>query len=151
MRTKERGFTLVELIIVMAVISVLISGIMPHLRGMQHESQLTKAEQELTTLKSAILSYWKNNNYLYPANIHAALMSASPNILKAVLDDPFDTDGPNKTYGYVTGNDSSYGDYFAVYTKGPLADTTPNWDSANKRFTYAGTGRVVSNAPVTKQ
>lgn len=145
-----KGFTLVELVIVMAVIAVILSVVIPNLRGMQQESQLTKAESELQTLKTAVVSYWRNNSNAYPVDVHATLTAATPRVITAVLADPFLTDGPNKTYGYVTGNDGTFGDYFAIYTKGPAADTAPAWDMANKRFNYTGSGRVVSNAPVTK-
>ena len=147
--SNEKGFTLVELVIVMAVIAVILSVVIPNLRGMQAESQLTKAEGELNTLKTAITSYWRNNANAYPPDITAALTGASPQIIPASLQDPFNT--ASGTYGYSSGNDADFGDYFAVYTKGPKADTTAvTWDSTNNRVTYDGGGRVVSNAPVVK-
>ena len=150
MRTKRNsGFTLVELVIVMAVIAVILSVVIPNLRGMQAESQLTKSEGELNTLKTAITSYWRNNSNAYPSNIVADLVNASPQIIPASLQDPFNTS--SGTYGYMSGNDTDFGDYFAVYTKGPKADTTTvTWDGTNNQITYTGGGRVVSNAPVLK-
>ncbi len=149
--TNQKGFTLVELVIVMAVIALILSVVIPNLRGMQQEGQITKAESELQTLKTAVVSYWRNNSNAYPANIHSALTGASPTVISSVLADPFITDGSNNTYGYVTGTDTNFGPYFAIYTKGPKGDTDlPSWDSTNGRFTYSGSGRVVSNAPVIK-
>ncbi len=150
-RTKRNsGFTLVELVIVMAVIAVILSVVIPNLRGMQAESQLTKAEGELNTLKTAITSYWRNNSNAYPSNIVGDLVNASPQIIPASLQDPFNT--ASGTYGYTSGNDTDFGDYFAIFTKGPKADTTAvTWDGTNNRVTYSGGGRVVSNAPVVKQ
>ena len=148
-RAKPKGFTLVELVIVMAVIAVILSVVIPNLRGMQAESQLTKSEGELNTLKTALTSYWRNNANVYPADITTSLTNASPQIIPASLQDPFNT--ASGTYGYSSGTDASFGDYFAVYTKGPAADTTAvTWDATNKRITYSGGGRVVSNAPVLK-
>jgi len=150
-KKSEKGFTLVELVIVMAVIAVILSVVIPNLRGMQNESQLTKAEGELNTLKTALTSYWRNNSNTYPANITTALTGASPQILAQVLNDPWVTDTTNNTYGYLTGTDATFGLYFAVYTKGPKGDTaTPTWDATNQRINYVGGGRVVSNAPVFK-
>ena len=149
-RKNQKGFTLVELVIVMAVIAVILSVVIPNLRGMQAESQLTKSEGELNTLKTAITSYWRNNSNAYPADITTSLTNASPQIIPASLQDPFNT--ASGTYGYTSGTDADFGDYFAVYTKGPKADTTAVvWDSTNNRVTYTGGGRVVSNAPVVKQ
>jgi len=148
----QRGFTLVELVIVMAVIALVLSVVIPNLRGMQQEGQLTKVDQELQTLKSAITSYWRNNAHVFPTNVHSDLTNASPALISQALPDPFKTDVANNTYGYVKGTDGTFGDYFAIYTKGPKGDTAvPSWDALNGRFTYTGSGRVISNAPVLKQ
>lgn len=149
-RVGEKGFTLVELVIVMAVIALILSVVIPNLRGMQQEGQITKAESELQTLKTAVVSYWRNNGNAYPGNITSDLTGASPTVITASLVDPFNTD--NGTYGYDTGTDTNFGPYFVIYTKGPKGDTAlPTWDSGNGQFTYSGSGRVVSNAPVVKQ
>ena len=150
-KKNQKGFTLVELVIVMAVIALILSVVIPNLRGMQQEGQITKAEAELQTLKTAVVSYWRNNANAYPANVHAALTGASPTVITSKLADPFLTDAVNVTYGYLTGTDATFGPYFAIYTKGPNGDTAaPTWDAVNGRFTYSGSGRVVSNAPVVK-
>ena len=147
-RIGNKGFTLVELVIVMAVIALILSVVIPNLRGMQQEGQITKAESELQTLKTAITSYWRNNNNAYPADISAALTGASPQVITQELQDPFKTAG--NTYGYVQGTDANFGDYFIVYSKGPKGDTAaPAF--ANGKVTFSGSGRVVSNAPVEKQ
>lgn len=151
---NEKGFTLVELVIVMAVIALILSVVIPNLRAMQQEGQITKAESELQTIKTAIVSYWRNYGNTYPANIHSDLVNTSPTVTTTVIADPFATDTSTNppTYGYITGTDPNYGPYFAVYTKGPKGDTSSvTWDATNGRITYTGTGRVVSDAPVVKQ
>ena len=135
----------------MAVIALILSIAIPNFRSMQQEGSLTKVEGDLDTLKVAVTSFWRNNEQAYPANIHTALTGATPSVITKVLVDPWVTDSTNSTYGFTKGNDSAYGDYFFIYTKGPGADTTPSWDSTNKRVNYTGSGRVVSNAPIVKQ
>src|SRR5436305_14542520 len=98
-KQSQKGFTLVELVIVMAVIAVILSVVIPNLRGMQVESQLTKVDGELNTLKTAVTSYWRNNSNKYPTNIHSNLTTAIPQIIAAPLADPFVTDSTNNTYG----------------------------------------------------
>lgn len=149
--TNKKGFSLVELVIVMAVIALILSIAIPNFRAMQQEGSLTKVEGDLDTLKVAITSYWRNNSQAYPANVHTALTGATPSVITKVLTDPWLTDSTNATYGFTKGTDATYGDYFFIYTKGPLADTAPTWDATNQRVNYSGTGRVVSNAPVLKQ
>ncbi len=148
--TNKKGFTLVELVIVMAVIALILSIAIPNFRSMQQEGSLTKAEGDLDTIKIAITSYWRNNSQAYPANVHSALTAASPAVITKVLSDPWNSDSTNSTYAYTKGTDSTFGDYFFVYTKGPKADTAPAWDATNQRVTYSGSGRVVSNAPIVK-
>jgi prepilin-type N-terminal cleavage/methylation domain-containing protein len=146
---RNSGFTLVELVIVMAVIAIIMSFIFSNVRGLQQEGELTRAEQELQTLKTAVTSYWKNNNSTYPADIVATLTSASPQVVTAELKDPWTTNADGVTYGYSTGNDADYGEYFIIWTQGPNRDTAPSF--AAGKVTYVGSGRVVSNAPVVKQ
>lgn len=148
---KNKGFTLVELVIVMAVIALLLSIAIPNFRAMQQEGSLTKAEGDLNTLKNAVTSYWRNQSHAYPADIHAALTGTTPKVITKSLSDPWTTDSTNSTYGYTSGTDTNFGDYFVIYTKGPTGDTAPTWDATNQQFTYTGNGRVVSNAPVVKQ
>lgn len=148
---NQSGFTLVEIVIVMSVMALILSVVIPNLRGLQQEGQITKAEAELQTLKTAVVSYWKNNHNAYPSNIHAELMNASPAVISVPLSDPYNTDAENATYGYVTGSDKTFGAYFAIYTKGPRGDTNPpQWVSEDGKFVFSGSGRVVSNAPVER-
>lgn len=147
---SKRGFSLVELVIVMAVIALILSIAIPNFRAMQQEGSLTKVEGDLDTLKVAVTSYWRNNSQAYPANVHAVLTGATPSVITKVLGDPWTTDTTNVTYGYTTGTDAAFGDYFFIYSKGPGGDTAPTWDATNKRVNYTGSGRVVSNAPVVK-
>ena len=150
-RKNESGYTLTELMLIMGIMNMLISIILPEIRNMVAEAELDKAEQELMTIKTAVTSYWRNNNFTYPDDIHASLINTSPQILLAVPPDPFFTDSVNNTYGYLTGDDFAFGPYFAIYTQGPKGDTiVPVWDSGNQRITFSGGGRVVSNAPVLK-
>jgi len=144
-RRAQKGFTLVELVIVMAVIALILSVVIPNLRGMQQEGQLTKAESELNTLKTAVTSFWRHNGNTYPANIIAALTGATPQVISAQLVDPFNT--ANGTYGYVK---DANNEYFIIWTQGPKKDTAQP-AVANGEVTYSGSGKVVSNLSVKKQ
>lgn len=151
-KTRAAGFTLVELVIVMAVLATILAVVIPNVKGMQDEANLTKVEGELNTLKDAVVSYWRNNQFKYPPDCATALLVSSPEIINPVLPDPYRTDPATSSYGYVTGNDPNFGDWFFIYSKGPKGDTTaPVWDAANARVTFSGSGRVVSNAPVVRQ
>ena len=51
----KRGFTLIEMMIVMAVVSILVAIIIPSYRGMQDEAWQVKAEKELQTIQEYLL------------------------------------------------------------------------------------------------
>ncbi len=145
------GFTLIELLLTMGMIAALLSVVLPNIRAMIAEGQLTKVDGELSSIKTAVTSYWRNNTNVYPPNIHSALVNATPQMISQVMPDPFNTDLVNQTYGYATGDDSTFGPYFIIYSKGPKGDTlTATFDSAHQWIAYTGGGRVVSNAPVVK-
>ena len=145
---RTNGFTLVELVIVMAVIALILSVVIPNLRGMQQEGENTKVEAELNTLKTAVVSFWRNNGNVYPPDL-AALLNASPKIINSELKDPFQTS--SNTYGYISANDTTFGDYFVIYSRGPNADTTSSAISfTNGVVHWSGSGRIVSNAPTAK-
>ncbi len=87
----KRAFTLIELMIVMAVIAILVGIALPQFRGMQEEGLIAQAKAELMTLKTAVESYYIHTG-AYPADSatwQSALITASPIIVRAVLIDPF--------------------------------------------------------------
>lgn len=147
---NSKGFTLVELIIVLAVIAIILGVVIPAIRGMQEEANLTRSEQELHTVETAIMSYFRHNGS-FPVDIAATLTGASPQIIENVLDDPFDTDATNNTYGYLTGNDPDFGDYYIIYTQGPDRTAATTWNAATNQVDTSGDDIVVSNGFINVQ
>ncbi len=84
----DQGFTLIEMLIVIVVISILIGVLLPSFRGTQDEAAEQRARSEMRTIATAIESYYIHNSNALPANL-TALVSASPRILNVVPDDPF--------------------------------------------------------------
>lgn len=116
---RKKAFTLIELLIVIAVISILIGIALPRFRGMQIEGNIVKAKAELRTLQTAVESYYIHNNNTYPATgstaLETALASAIPNIIDHVPTDPFSPTGAD--YAYVMGGTNSK--FYIVYSVGP--------------------------------
>ncbi|MFC1540526.1 type II secretion system protein [Candidatus Margulisiibacteriota bacterium] len=111
--TKRKGFTIIELLIVMAVIAVLIGIAIPSFRGMQIEAWKTKAEGDTRVLKIALESYYKSNG-AFPAETgyQTTLLGATPRVLESGLTDPFKTSDP---YAYALSTNTSY---YVVYSVG---------------------------------
>ncbi len=123
----KRGFTLIELMIVISVMAILIGISLPYFKGMQDEGRSAKAAGELRTLTTAIESFYSHHSE-YPVQTTAvnftdwqtdpnSLTTATPTIVKNALKDPF---APTQEYSYITsagsGADASY---YIVFSVGP--------------------------------
>jgi len=115
----RKGFTIIELLIVIAVISILIGIALPRFKGMQDEGNIALAKAELRTLQTAVESYYIHNSNAYPATgavaLQSALASAVPSIIDYVPTDPFNSSGSD--YAYVMGGTNSK--YYILYSVGP--------------------------------
>ncbi len=123
----RRGFTLIELMIVISVMAILMGIALPHFKGMQDEGKSAKAAGELRTLTIAIESYYIHNSNEYPVqddapvqtawqSIANSLTTATPTIVKKALKDPFKS---TQEYSYVTSAETSGSEYYVVFSVGP--------------------------------
>ena len=114
---RNKSFTIIELLIVIAVITILIGIALPRFKGMQDEGNIAKAKGELRTLQTAVESYYIHNTNTYPATgaaaLETALASATPGIINYVPSDPFSA----TDYVYVMGGTNSK--YYIIYSVGP--------------------------------
>jgi general secretion pathway protein G len=108
----RKGFTILELLIVIAVIAIIVGIALPRFRGMREEGFVAQAKAELRTLQTALESYYTHAGS-YPAAT-SSLTSATPNIVGSALPtDPFTASG---AYGYAK---SANGNHYVVYSVGP--------------------------------
>lgn len=123
---KQKGFTLIEMLIVIAIMAILIGIALPRLRSMQSEGDYAEARGELRTLQAAVESYFIHHNRAYPVQIVTAdtawqgdansLTTAVPQIIAGVLIDPFSPTGLE--YQWVT-NAASNSQYYVIFSVGP--------------------------------
>ncbi len=129
----RRGFSLIELMIVIAVIAILVGISLPHFRGMQEEGWTVKAAGELRTLATAIESYYIHNSRAYPdqgatvqTDWQSNLSGNGPTIVASTLYDPFIAGSTE--YSYATSASAADGDsqYYVIFSVGPdgTADIT---------------------------
>ena len=109
----QRGFTLIEMMIVIVVIAILIGVLLPQFRGTQDEASTQRARSELRTLATALESYYIHNSNAFPAAL-SSLTSATPRIVSSIPNDPFRSGANAYTY-YVSANSS----YYVVVSYGP--------------------------------
>ncbi len=115
----NRGFTLVEMLVVITVIAILLGIIIPRFKGMQEEANRAKAQAELTTLQTAVESWYIHQTpQAYPPTTTSLCASylngASPLIVAHPLHDPFAATGIE--YNYAVSNN---GEYYVIWSVGP--------------------------------
>lgn len=139
----KKAFTLIELMIVMAVIAILMGLILPSFKGMKEEAQHSRVQGDLRTLQTAIESYYIHHENQYPQSgddWQKALLNSSPKILQKELIDPFSME--KKTYSYLL-----TGFYYVIWSKGFKNDGIINKiDSETGKLFITGSPIRVSNS-----
>lgn len=137
----KKGFTILELLIVIAVISILIGIALPRFRGMREEGYVAQAKGELRTLQTAVESL-NIHTGSYPSSFPDDIEGASPNIIGTTAPtDPF-TSGTD--YGW---NLSANGNYYVIYSVGPGGNGSATISDAGVVEESNGTSCIyVSNA-----
>jgi prepilin-type N-terminal cleavage/methylation domain-containing protein len=111
---KTKGFTLIELMIVMAVIAILIGIILPSFKGMRNEAQFSKTQGDLRTLQTAVESFSIHNKQEFPKmdpDWQEQLLKAQPKIIEKIMKDPFSP--TNSPYQYMM-----TGSYYVIWSVG---------------------------------
>ena len=122
MEFRKKGFTILEILVVLAVLAILIGIAVPRIKGMQEQANITKAKSELKTIQTAIESYYINKGS-YPVSSMAITTDISkeksiPQILSGVLVDPFSDKSAD--YAYQRSNS---GEYYVIVSLGTFGMT----------------------------
>ena len=64
---RNRGFTLLEIIVVVAIIAILASYIAPKVAGRVDDARISKAKSDIRVLESS-LELYKLDNFVYPSS-----------------------------------------------------------------------------------
>jgi len=114
----NRGFTILELMVVISIIAILVGILIPRFKGMQQEANIVKAKAELKTLQTAIESWYIHQNpNSYPASSVSPsedyFITASPSIVSNILYDPLAPAGTEYTLEV-----SPLGAYYVIWSVG---------------------------------
>jgi len=119
-------------------------------KGATLDKNFSKADKDLQTLKSAVMSYWSHNKLVFPKDVGRSLASTNPSVVTEILLDPWATDPKTLGYGFMKAMHPNIGEYFVLYTQGPQKDTKPKLNASSQVIEYSGSGIVVSNLPTKK-
>lgn len=84
---KKQGFTMVEVIIVVAIIAVLASIILPKMSGARNKAQIESCKQNVKHIATALEIYATNNNGSYgstTSNVNAGYALVTQGYLKPI-------------------------------------------------------------------
>ena len=140
----KKGFTILELVVVLSVLVILIGIAIPRIKGMQQSGQIVQAKAELQTLQTAMESYYNNSPtpHTYIPTTTAPCTQyfsvSTPQVVSSTCPmDPFGTAANTEYFAVVNGN------YYAIGSVG--AGGTAALTSAN--FTVdSGTGAVTTTS-----
>lgn len=115
----KKGFTILEILIVLSVLAILIGFAIPRMKGMQDEAYKTKVKNDLMTVQAAVEAYYNNQTpKAYPATSASIVMTLSAQTSPLVDSSIYDPFGASTTTGYDFIK-SANGKYYVISSVGP--------------------------------
>ncbi len=142
----KKGFTLIELMVVIAIIAILSAIALPSIDKIRARSRDSKRVAELSQIRLALEHYFNVNNK-YPVNINSDSVN-SPSFLTTGIMSSVPTDPSSGTYYYASycpgGGSSASGYHLGAKLEQPNEQT--NADSSDRDSGALTTGLCTSSA-----
>ena len=143
----KKGFTIIELLVVISVLVILIGIAIPRFKGMQDAAKVAQAKSELQTMQAAIESYYMNlTTKVYPPSSttvgQSYFLTAVPQIISSTP--PYDPFGATTTteYNFLKSSD---GNYYVIYSLGASGSGTATIATSGGTVTTSSGALCVTN------
>ena len=133
-KNVRKGFTILEILVVISVIAILITVAIPRFLGMQIQAKEMRAKKETKTVMQALEAYKMHHNLrsgpVCPSTVYPSgyltlqkdyLVSDVPNTISSPLYDPLSST-PQTEYKYMSSAD---GVYYTIWSVGAPGDDQP--------------------------
>jgi len=97
---KNKGFSLIELLVVMFIIGILTSVLLPNLMSARQRAKDAQKISDVNAIKNALRLYY-NDTQVYPATKADALTAIVPSYMPAVVDVGFTYSCPSPHDSFV--------------------------------------------------
>ena len=111
--SRKSGFTLVEVLIVIAIVAIIFGWVAPRLQHMNHQKEILEVKTDLRSLHAAVKSFFYERNQTYPRDLEELIL-VLPHIKRSRIIDPFNTD--KQPYGYTVGGSNNK--FYVIYSVG---------------------------------
>ncbi len=134
MKRLQKGFTLIELMIVIAIIAILAAILIPNFIHARAESQTAACEGNEKQIATAMEEYAVDNNGTYTATLPVLYLAVTPK------------DPVNNVAYTITATAGTYGSYEIQDTGGHDATTMGNLNKAGVKCTTCTTVQYFQNS-----
>lgn len=136
---RERGFTLIEMMIVVAIIAILVAILVPNFIRARAQAQTAACESNLKEI-ATVLELYQTDHESYPTANGAAVTSSDPNLAPYLKQTPVDPVNPSGQYTYTVSNANSGNASYTITCPGshdPGTMSTIGGTSGNTHIQYS--------------
>ena len=123
----KRGFTLIEILIVVVILGILAAIIVPQFTDAAQDAGVSSARSQLQTMRSQIELFRVQNNGAAPAD-GGALPNTGNGPWTALVNGNYIRSAPNWPAGFESVYDAATGDLTLTFTGSPMPDVNNNDD-----------------------